>query len=417
MNDRTDNYQQMHRGSIGHGEEPAWQIEHGRIITSDDDTDEVTRRERGEIHCYIQATTGSSCMNRASTAVRYRPFHRYITALTLLLLSTTIIYIQFSRSRSSDMIPTHNTEIMGDTTEDGIYGTQATPDFTDTIKVQDLEAQYVPNTGKDRRPSRLIIVGDVHGMKNELMALLDKVSFKKSQDHLILVGDLITKGYDSLGVIDLAISLGASAVRGNHEDRVLLAHDELHAKHIASPGPFEDPTAMEDDDDDMEEVSWNHGNYEDHRLAKSLSKTQLTWLKNLPVILRVGDIEGMGEVVVVHAGLVAGIPLEAQDTFHAMNMRTIDMHSHVPSEARDGDSWTKLWNRHQQHLPKNQQRTTVVYGHDSKRGLRIEEFTKGVDTGCRKGGELTALVIEGGRDAVEQRIVQYHCEKTGVGEV
>lgn len=49
---------------------------------------------------------------------------------------------------------------------------------------------------------------------------------------------------------------------------------------------------------------------------------------------------------------------------------------------------------------------TVVYGHDASRSLSIRTFTKGLDSGCVKGGKLTALVIE---DGGKQSIVQVSC--------
>ena len=219
------------------------------------------------------------------------------------------------------------------------YGTNARPAFKDIIHVKDLDTQFVPSSGKGRRAGKLVIIGDVHGMKEELVKLLDKVHFNEKKDHLILAGDMISKGPDNTGVIDLAIKLHASAVRGNHEDRILLAYDDIHSKHVDIPGPTEGPNIQLDT---MEEESFSHGDYKDRAVAKSLSKKQVEWLKGLPVILRVGTIDGMGEVTVVHGGLVPGVKLERQDMFYAMNMRTIDLGSHLPSDENEGTPWSKV---------------------------------------------------------------------------
>jgi hypothetical protein len=146
-------------------------------------------------------------------------------------------------------------------------------------------------------------------------------------------------------------------------------------------------------DDTLDEESFSHGDDKVRKLAKKLSKKQITWLKQCPVILRVGHVHGMGEVVVVHAGLVPDIPLEQQDPFQVMNMRTINLKTRVPSETRDGTPWEKFWNHRQKKLPAKD-RMTVLYGHDRKRGKNIRAYSKGLDSGCVGGGHLTALVID-----------------------
>ncbi|PQE33531.1 ser thr phosphatase family protein [Rutstroemia sp. NJR-2017a WRK4] len=288
------------------------------------------------------------------------------------------------------------------------YGTNAQPAFTDMIHLMNLPSDYLPQTGKHRKPNRLIIVGDVHGMKGALLDLLAKVDFNEKHDHLILAGDMISKGPNSAGVVDLAMRLGASGVRGNHEDRIILAHADMVQEHMETsmdaPGPSEDP---EKKVDGLEEVSFSHGDYKDRALVRELGEKRIKWLKKCPVILRVGHLEGMEEVVVVHAGLAPGVELEKQDPTMVMNMRTIV--DGVPSEGREGTAWTKVWNKHQKSLPKKE-RTTVIYGHDSKKGLQLNKYSMGIDTGCLKGGKLTAVVIEGGHSQNKHKVVHVNCK-------
>jgi hypothetical protein len=172
--------------------------------------------------------------------------------------------------------------------------------------------------------------------------LLDKVNFAPGKDHVIFTGDLIAKGPDSQGAVDIAMKIGASGVRGNHEDRTLLAHNSLISKVHPLPGPQEDPRTQEDY---LDEESFSHGDYRDRALAKLLSKDQLKWLEDRPVILRVGPVGGVnggGDIVVVHAGLVPGVDMEKQDPFLVMNMRSIDLGTRVPSEDRKGEPWEKV---------------------------------------------------------------------------
>jgi len=71
------------------------------------------------------------------------------------------------------------------------YGSNARHDFKDMIQVSDLDVQHLPSKGK-----RLVFVGDVHGCRKELEHLLKKVNFKHKHDHLILTGDMVSKGKD-----------------------------------------------------------------------------------------------------------------------------------------------------------------------------------------------------------------------------
>jgi Calcineurin-like phosphoesterase len=216
------------------------------------------------------------------------------------------------------------------------YGLNARPDFTDMTQLMDLPPTLLPETGKHRHSGRLVIVGDVHGMKESLINLLDKVKFDEKHDHLILAGDMISKGPDSPGVVDLAMKLGATGVRGNHEDRTILAYDDMMTDHLPmdAPGPSEERDKSQDA---LEEVSFNHGDYKDRALVRALGEKRIKWLKKCPVILRVGKLGSLGEVVVVHAGLAPGVALKKQDPFQVMNMRTIK--DGVPSEEREGLGW------------------------------------------------------------------------------
>ncbi|KAI9055098.1 hypothetical protein LZ554_000063 [Drepanopeziza brunnea f. sp. 'monogermtubi'] len=292
------------------------------------------------------------------------------------------------------------------------YGLGDHPAFSDMIQLMDLPATFVPETGKNRHPGRLVVVGDVHGMKEELQALLHKVGFNKKHDHLVLAGDMVSKGPDSPGVVDLAMSLGATGVRGNHEDRIILAAADMKREQVETelPGPSEDWAKK---DDALEEESFSHGDYNDRRLVKALGHKRMKWLKKCPVILRVGKLGSMGEVVVVHAGLAPGVRLEKQDPSFVMSMRTIGKGG-VPSDGRKGKAWTKVWNKFQKTLPKHE-RTTVIFGHDSKKGLQVDKYSLGLDTSCLKGHRLTAVVIEGGHSEWTHRLVHVNC-KDGRGK-
>ncbi|KAJ5966356.1 hypothetical protein N7481_013070 [Penicillium waksmanii] len=298
----------------------------------------------------------------------------------------------------------------------GWFGTNALPRFDDLTLIQTLDPKFLPGGPVDVETlgagsrKRLVVVGDVHGCKDELSELLEKVSFSnEGGDHLIFTGDLINKGPDSNGVVDMARELSASCVRGNHEDRVLLLRKEM----------ADTQTFAEEQDVGIN--LYTEKQLKERALARALSDEQAEWLGTCPVILNVGQIPTMGQVIVVHAGIVPGVELERQDPSLVMTMRTIDVDTHVPSESSEGLKWAKMFNKHQSNLEKSLSSSsedprsglmTVIYGHDAKTSLKIRTYAKGLDSGCVKGGKLTALVIE---DDGTQNIVQVKCRNYSKG--
>ncbi|MBQ2767693.1 MAG: metallophosphoesterase [Clostridia bacterium] len=61
--------------------------------------------------------------------------------------------------------------------------------------------------------SRVIVISDIHGHPALLQRLLTRVCYRTGVDYLILLGDLIEKGPDSLGVIHMAMDLSSASDR------------------------------------------------------------------------------------------------------------------------------------------------------------------------------------------------------------
>ncbi|OJJ48343.1 hypothetical protein ASPZODRAFT_14484 [Penicilliopsis zonata CBS 506.65] len=332
-------------------------------------------------------------------------FRRYVLVYVILLISCWACWKQVLSPRLEEhaalisSLDVHTKDQVG-----GWFGTNALPQFDDLVKIRTLDPSLLPSDTKATSgPSqrRLIVVGDVHGCKAELVKLLEKVSFNPNNgDHLIFTGDMINKGPDSLGVVDLARKYSASCVRGNHEDRVLLLRHEMYAANTLTA---DDASSAVDSKEEFLSTD-----YQERKLARQLTHDQAKWLDTCPVILKVGQIPDMGQVVVVHAGIVPGVPLEKQDPASVMNMRTIDLDTHVPSSSKSGMPWTKLFNKHQSLLYSDLKEsdpdakastTTVIYGHDASSSLNLKTYTKGLDSRCVKGGKLTAMVIGDGGES------------------
>ena len=203
---------------------------------------------------------------------------------------------------------------------------------------------------------RTLIVGDVHGCLDELQALLSACSVNWSADRVVLVGDLVAKGPDSQGVVQFARERKIEAVLGNHDAKVLTL--------APWAGPLE-PAAK---------TPKHHA-----KVARTLGLDDWDYLRRLPLYLALPELS----TVVVHAGLIAGLPLEQQPRDLMINMRSITPEGQASKRVDAGPPWASLWPG-----PNH-----VVFGHDAIRGLQRHPFATGLDSGCVYGRSLTALVL------------------------
>jgi hypothetical protein len=207
--------------------------------------------------------------------------------------------------------------------------------------------------------SATIIIGDVHGCADELSALL-RACAPTAGDAVVLVGDLVAKGPDSRGVLAIVRESGARAVCGNHDARVLSWRT---AQLAGQPEPQMSPAHAE--------------------VARSLDDRDWQQLGALPLYLRVPE----HNVLVVHAGLMPGVPIEAQEPNMLMNLRSIRADGSGTKVPNDGVLWGSLW----------QGPELVLFGHHASQGLQQHPLAIGLDTGCVYGRELTAYVLPEGR--------------------
>lgn len=206
--------------------------------------------------------------------------------------------------------------------------------------------------------ARTLIVGDVHGCIDELEKLLAHVALTPA-DRLVMVGDLVAKGPDSVGVVRRLRALDAESVLGNH-DAALLRYQRAR---LAGEDPPDSNDALK-------------------KVARKLSDDDWAWLEALPYTIAIPEHGAL----VVHAGLVPGVAIAKQKPEDMLSMRSIRPDGTATKRIEEGVPWASRWVG-----PPH-----VYFGHDAVRGLQRHPFATGLDTGCVYGGRLTACVLPAG---------------------
>lgn len=216
-------------------------------------------------------------------------------------------------------------------------------------------------------PERTILIGDIHGCLDELGDLLVACAVDWKADRVISVGDLVAKGPDSHGVLQLVRETGMSAVLGNHDAKLLTIgaegarSGELDADHHTA-------------------------------VARTLDGYDWALLGALPLYLEFPELN----LLVVHGGIRPGVPLGEQPRGVLMNLRSITAAGAPSNRVDAGVPWASLWMG-----PEH-----VVFGHDAIRGLQQHPHATGLDTGCVYGRSLTALILP------ERRLVSVAARRT-----
>jgi serine/threonine protein phosphatase 1 len=238
---------------------------------------------------------------------------------------------------------------------------------------------------------RTFAIGDIHGDLRQLKQLVRRLPSLKSEDTLVFLGDYLDRGPQSAQVVayirhELPESIDAKIVclRGNHEDAWLRVIRQgwdafvlpptngcLAALRSFTGGPV--PATKDRPEDEDEWKAMTTGSF--------FPEDVVAWMNALPYFYE------DDHAIYVHAGL----PLED------------DGHFPHPSEVEN--PVVLLWLRTQEFF-RNYRGKTVVFGHtvtstlpeelsnytpDDPTDLWAGENVIGIDTGCGKGGFLTAI--------------------------
>jgi hypothetical protein len=188
--------------------------------------------------------------------------------------------------------------------------------------------------------ARVVVVGDVHGARSSLVEILTATGLIDAESHwiggpthLVTLGDLIDRGPDSRGVLDLLMRLQEEAaaqggrvhvVLGNHEamnlmgdlryltaaDYAAFAADETAAQRFAGYASLTPSgTVLDDTNVARFEQTYPHGYFARHE-AMGADGRYGAWLLSLPAVLVIDD------TAFVHGGLP---PLVAETSLEALN--------------------------------------------------------------------------------------------------
>jgi serine/threonine protein phosphatase 1 len=191
-----------------------------------------------------------------------------------------------------------------------------------------------------------IIIGDIHGCSREFRALLDKVA-PTSEDRVLLLGDLMNKGPDPVGVLETFESLDCVCLLGNHD------FDHLRWKTGGLPKPESVLTSK--------------------LMPPACYERYLELVGRMPLYFE------NEELIAIHGGLLNGVELPQQ-----------------PVEVITGDvNLDSNW-KDQIILDR-----PLVAGHKRYSSNQCDPYIVegkfyGIDTGCVYGGCLTALWMPSG---------------------
>ena len=269
----------------------------------------------------------------------------------------------------------------------------------------------------------LYLIGDVQGCDTALGRLLDEIAFSPSRDRLVLLGDLVNRGPESLAVLRRMAALGdaAACLLGNHDLHLLVVSQGVRRPHRT---------------DTLGDI-----------LAAPDRDALLVWLRHRPLALHERG------VLMVHAGVLPQwsaartlqLAAEVETVLRGADWHVFmhQMYGNQPDEWHDGlqgaarlrvivNALTRLrlcsavgrlefdttdssgvdgappgfmpW----VDVPGRQTADDVIaFGHWSTLGWLERPDLLSLDTGCVWGGCLSAARI--GADARDRELIQVRC--------
>jgi len=263
------------------------------------------------------------------------------------------------------------------------------------------------------------IVGDIQGCCDPLDALLAKIDFSPSRDHLCVVGDLVNRGPLSLRTLKRLRSLGDSAtcLLGNHDLHLLAV---AHGVRRAHKNDTLDEILQSPERDEW--IAW----LRTRRLAVYAQgwlmvhagvvpqwdlQTTLRLAGEVESHLRSDDMRDFLQVMYGNEPSRWDESLNGNDRLRfTVNVLTrtrfVGVDGSLELKTKDGSKqapdghypWFEAPGRKTQGVP-------IAFGHWSTLGLMSRPDLLSLDTGCVWGGKLTAARVDSG----QREIIQVEC--------
>ncbi len=267
----------------------------------------------------------------------------------------------------------------------------------------------------------LHLIGDVQGCAPALQRLLAEIDFSPSRDRLVMLGDLVNRGPDSLGVLKLLASFegAATCLLGNHDLHLLAVAHGVRKLHKGDT--FTDVLDAPERDAWVQwvrqqplahlEAGWlcvHAGVVPQWSCAQTLALADevqaLLRGPDLPAFLQVmygneprqwhDDLAGDERARFVINTLTRLRFCSADGT---LDFKTKEGAGAAPEGLLP---WFEVPGR-------RSAGQAIAFGHWSTLGLLNQADLLGIDTGCVWGGALTAVRVDGGR----RELVQVGCEQ------
>jgi bis(5'-nucleosyl)-tetraphosphatase (symmetrical) len=262
----------------------------------------------------------------------------------------------------------------------------------------------------------IFLIGDVQGCDGPLQRLLSDIGFSPSRDRLVVLGDLVNRGPDSLGVLRRLAALGdaATCLLGNHDLHLLAVAQG--ARRLHKGDTFGDVLQSPD------AAHWLHW-----LRQQKLAHEEAGWLcVHAGVVPQWTAAQTLALAAEVHA-LLQGPELESFLPLMYGNepdqwsddltgperwrlvintltrIRFCSTEGRLDFKTKEGAGaalpgyrpWFEVPGRATAGQP-------MAFGHWSTLGLVNRPELLALDTGCVWGGALTAVRVDGGRREVHQ---------------